>query len=170
MGLATAAARVAGMPTSPVLWLGTAILSCAPDLDFLGVVFGLSARQAHRKATHSTVVLSGLIAAAGWVWTLLPSGVELRLGLAWAAALLSHPVLDVLTTGPKIDDTQVGIPLLWPVTSSRWFLLRAIVATDPLMEVQPLRGVRNVLLAEIYVLGPLLMALLLIDYLVLRGM
>lgn len=170
VGLAAGVARATGAEASPALWVGTAVASCVPDLDLIGVLFGLSVRRVHRQATHSLVALCGLILMLGCVWSLLPDEMGLGLALAWSVALLSHPVLDVLTTGPKVEDTGFGIPLLWPLTSRRWFLRHPIVDTDGLMRVRSLREVCDVLLPEIYVLGPVLVAMLLIDHLILRGM
>src|SRR3972149_6001108 len=88
----------------------------------IGVVLGLPTRRVHRHATHSLLVLGGLIVVTGWAWSLLPGGVDLSLGLAWSAALLSHPVLDLVTTSPGAAAAGFGIPLLWPVLSRRWTL------------------------------------------------
>jgi membrane-bound metal-dependent hydrolase YbcI (DUF457 family) len=129
-GAATAVvvARVAGTPDSAALWVGAAAASIIPDLDVVFPLVGLSERL-HRNATHSlvfgaTVIVMGLavIRAIGPQ----PAG----LVVAWVAALLSHFVLDVVTTGPTLGRLGWGIPLLWPFSARRFYANRPLFVGD----------------------------------------
>ena len=119
----------------------------------------------HRYVTHSLVVLSVLILAVAWAWGLLAS-VELGLSVAWAVALLSHPILDVLTTGPKTKAQGFGIPLLWPLLSRRWFVRHPVLDTGGLMACRSAKEVWNIIRAELCLLGPVPIAILLLGCLV----
>jgi len=65
---------------------------------------------------------------AAWAGiALLPLELDWRVGLAWLVALVSHPALDVLTTGPELGARGYGIGVLWPVGRSRWYMERPLV-------------------------------------------
>lgn len=89
-------------------------LGLLPDVDAIGILIGHPLRGAlgHRGATHSLLfaLMAGAIAA------LTPLGRGRRLatfGLA-TLAVLTHPLLDMLTRG--------GVRLLWPFDGTwRWF-------------------------------------------------
>jgi inner membrane protein len=115
IALASAGARFTPRGTRLRTLLALCALSLAPDLDVvamrLGVPYG--ATWGHRGATHS--ILVALVAAA--VATLL-----LRQGPRWkalacvtATVAVSHGWLDAMTDG------GLGVALLWPWTSRRFF-------------------------------------------------
>ncbi|NIM47648.1 MAG: hypothetical protein GTO22_00025 [Gemmatimonadales bacterium] len=129
VGLASAAvvARVTGAPRSPELWLGAFVASGLPDLDLVLGWLGLRGPRFHRNASHSLIVI-GVVLLVGWgAVKLLALGVDWGIMLAWSAALVSHPVLDVLTTGPTLGARDYGIGLLWPLHSKRWFVGRPFI-------------------------------------------
>jgi membrane-bound metal-dependent hydrolase YbcI (DUF457 family) len=162
LGLAAAVREAAGTPASPALWLGAIVASGAPDLDLIGTIFGARACRVHRHATHSLLVLGGLVLMAAWAWPLLPGGLEAGIGVAWAAALLSHPLLDLATTGPATAARGFGIALLWPVVSRRWFLRRPLFAAGELTECQSLREAWTALRPEVCLLAPTSMLIILL--------
>ncbi|MEZ4338101.1 MAG: metal-dependent hydrolase [Sandaracinaceae bacterium] len=97
----------------PVKWMGAfALLSLAPDLDVIGFSFGIpyEAALGHRGASHSLLV--GLL---GLACALAPGPQRLRAGLLGAGVLLSHGVLDALTTG------GLGVAFFWPFDDTRFF-------------------------------------------------
>lgn len=164
LGLASAnaVAQATGLPPSPLLWAGALALSNLPDLDWLVVASGWPMRQAHRGASHSVVVLMlGLLALAG-VGHLLVGGLDSRLWLAWAAALLSHPLLDVVTTSRKAAAKGFGIPLLWPVTARRWALPYEALHTSELATYRSMSTLWRALWRETYLVGALALALTLV--------
>lgn len=124
-GLAAASvvARATGTPDSTALWLGASVASGMPDVDVVFPLLGLSKRY-HRNATHS-LLFAALTIAAGLA-AVRALDVNLRPGveLAWTAALLSHLLLDVLTTGPTLGRLGWGIPLFWPVSRRRFHVRR----------------------------------------------
>jgi inner membrane protein len=90
-------------------------LSLAPDLDVIGMRFGVpyGAEWGHRGATHS--ILCGVVVA-------LATALALRHDqpLRWFApialtVLVSHGLLDAMTDGGR------GVALLWPWSLRRFF-------------------------------------------------
>lgn len=131
VGVATAivVARATGTPDSTPLWVGAALASGIPDVDVVFPLLGLSKRY-HRNATHSLLFAAVVIAAglaAIRAFDLAPTA---GLQLAWIAALLSHLLLDVLTTGPTLGRLGWGIPLLWPVSRRRFYVTRPFLVGD----------------------------------------
>ncbi len=163
--LAAAVAQATGTPSSPALWLGAIIASGVPDLDFIGPIFGLSSRRVHRHATHSLLVLGGLILLGAWGWSRLPGDVEPGLGLAWAAALLSHPLLDLVSTGPGTAARGFGVAMLWPLNSRRWFLRQPILRTAQLAACRSGKETWKGIGLEISSLGPACLILVLLSHL-----
>ena len=155
IGAAVVVSEVTGTPTQPIFWLGAVLASNVPDLDLIGVALGLSLRRAHRQATHSLLVLGTLAVASAWVLSLLPIQIESGVGFAWSAALFSHPILDIVVTGPRLADQGYGIPLFWPVSARRWFVRRPVFHTVPLGAYLTDAGVWKALLSEFCVFGPL---------------
>jgi len=166
LGLAAAVTEATGTPASPALWFGSVIASGLPDLDLLGGIFGLPTRRIHRHATHSLFVLGGLILMAAWAWPRLAGGLDSGIGVAWAAALLSHPLLDLVTTGPATAAQGAGIALLWPVMSRRWFLQHPLFAAGEFTECRSRRQAWKALLPEFYFLGPASVVMILLGRLI----
>ena len=129
VGLASAAlvARITGAPRGPELWIGAFIASGLPDLDIVLEWVGLKGPRYHRNASHSVFVIAAVALAAWAGIALLPLELDWRVGLAWLVALVSHPALDVLTTGPELGARGYGIGVLWPVGRSRWYMERPLV-------------------------------------------
>lgn len=96
------------------LVLAGAALAMLPDLDVIGfrLGHGYASDWGHRGMTHSllfALLASGLIALI-WARARSPGG-----WLFLFAALVSHPLLDLLTDGGQ------GVMLLWPLDETRWF-------------------------------------------------
>ncbi len=154
MAAAAVASRVTDGAVSTPLWIGAFIASGVPDLD-LGLEFvGLKGPKYHRNASHSLIVLAGLSAA---LLVLAPRVVPLETSvlIGWIAALLSHPVLDVVSTGPPLGHRGYGIALAWPLSQRRWFLLRPLFETVDLGACRSWREVWEGVRPELKVLGPL---------------
>lgn len=143
MGIACAAvaARATGTEPTATLWIGAVIASGAPDLDMIAVLLGFKGPKYHRNATHSLFVLAAVV-AIGW-WAIEAAGLPVATGVrwAWAAALFSHPLLDVVTTGPDIISRGFGIPLFWPFSRRRYSVPRPVMET---LEVETVRSVGDV--------------------------
>lgn len=131
LGLAAAAvvARATGTPDSTALWLGAAVASGIPDLDVAFPLVGLSKRY-HRNATHSLLFAAAVIMAGLAVLRALEPDLARGVVLGWIAALLSHLLLDVVTTGPTLGRLGWGIPLLWPVSRKRFYVSRPFLVGD----------------------------------------
>jgi membrane-bound metal-dependent hydrolase YbcI (DUF457 family) len=155
-----------GVPTSPALCLGAIVASNLPDLDLFGPLFGLPIRRTHRQASHSLLVLVGLVLFAAWIWSWLSGDLQPGLWLAWSVALFSHPILDVITTDSATATRGFGIPLFWPFTSQRWYVRRPIYRPVGLKAYVTLNeGVWKGLLVEICLLAPLSIAAALLGHL-----
>ena len=134
VGVAGAAAGAFGMESRLALWAGAAVASCLPDLDLIPRMWGVPFRRTHRKASHSILILVPLVGLC-WVGNrALESSLEWQLLVAWTAALLSHLLVDVLTTGPVLGRQGHGIPLLWPWTERRWFVRALMFPEASLLE------------------------------------
>jgi membrane-bound metal-dependent hydrolase YbcI (DUF457 family) len=156
-------AQLTGTAPSPVLWIGAIVASNVPDFDLVGLAAGLSVRRVHRRATHSLLVLAGLAFLANAAWRLVPGAADPGLSLAWSAALFSHPILDVLTTGPRDGAGGFGIPLFWPLSSRRWYLARPVYRSIPLRAyLSSADEVWRGLSIEVSLLAPLTLALVLL--------
>ncbi len=96
-----------------LFWAG---LSLLPDADVIGFSWGVryADEWGHRGATHSVVfgVLVGLLVGACAPVVRAP---RLRTSLLATAVVVSHPLLDVMTTG------GLGCALLWPFDLTRHF-------------------------------------------------
>jgi membrane-bound metal-dependent hydrolase YbcI (DUF457 family) len=129
-GAAAAAvvARATGTPDSPALWLGAAVACGIPDVD---VVFQLLGhKRLHRNATHSLPFAALVIAAGLALMGALRVTPGPGLWGAWVAALLSHDLLDVITTGPTLGRIGWGIPLLWPLSRKRFWVRHPFLVGD----------------------------------------
>ncbi|HEX2492954.1 MAG TPA: metal-dependent hydrolase, partial [Steroidobacter sp.] len=87
-----------------------AALSLTPDLDFMFLWWLDLGRDWHRGFTHSILFALG----ASAVLYLVRSRRGMREGVAMMLALLSHCVLDFLTS-----TRSAGVALLWPFSSER---------------------------------------------------
>jgi inner membrane protein len=127
------AARVALGPRRVPLsmLLAGLIAAVLPDADGLphllridtGLAWG--SMGSHRGFTH-TLAFALLVGLLGWWWA--PRWNASRLtGYAWMAlCCLSHPLLDMLTSGGH------GIALWWPLSSERLFSPWRPVAVSPM--------------------------------------
>lgn len=111
---------------SRLLFAGVA-LSMLPDADVLAFRFGVAYGNAfgHRGFTHSLLfafVLPLLCAAAGRRW--FRAGF-IRCWLFLTASLLSHSLLDSVTTGGK------GVGWLWPWSDARFFAPWQVIKVAP---------------------------------------
>ena len=162
VGMAAAAvvARVTEVPGTPALWIGAFIASGVPDLDLGLALFGLKGRRFHRSFSHSLFLLSVLIAATWFVAASIPS-IASGVLWAWSAALMSHPFLDVVTTGPRGAARGYGIPLFWPLSRKRWYLQRPILETAEFEACRSVRDVWDGVRPEVVRIVPVALAVLL---------
>lgn len=112
-------AKVTGAPQGPLLWLGAFVASGAPDLDLLLHLAGRRGPQYHRNHSHSVFVLTAIAVALWLLLRWLPPPFDAALAWPWVAALFTHPLLDVVTSGPSIGARGYGIALFWPVSARR---------------------------------------------------
>lgn len=168
LGLVSAdiVARESGLTPSLALWVGALALSNAPDLDWLAVVYGCPTRRVHRNASHSLLALTIGMAGLAGAWRAWRDGPDARLYLAWTAALLSHPLLDVVTTSSASAARGFGIPLLWPLTKRRWALPYTALHTSELAAYRSTASLGRALWREVYLVGGIALVLTLIDYLI----
>jgi membrane-bound metal-dependent hydrolase YbcI (DUF457 family) len=165
VGVAGVVAGALGMESSLPLWGGAAAASCLPDLDLTPRMWGVPFRRTHRKASHSLLGLTPLVGSLWVVAHVLEWSSDWHLFAAWAGALLSHLVLDILSTGPVLGRLGHGIPLFWPLTQRRWFVQEPMFPeADLLEEVTPGLLVRTCL-QELVHLGPAAAALLVLGHL-----
>jgi membrane-bound metal-dependent hydrolase YbcI (DUF457 family) len=161
VGIAAAAvvARATELPGTPALWLGAFIASGVPDLDFGLALFGLKGPRFHRSFSHSLFLLGAVVVAMWFLVARVPSlGPEIV--AAWAAALLSHPLLDVVTTGPGTAARGYGIPLFWPLSNKGWHLQRPILETAAFEECRSVRDVWDGVRPEVVRIVPVALAVL----------
>jgi membrane-bound metal-dependent hydrolase YbcI (DUF457 family) len=86
-----------------------AFLAISPDLDYVFYVGMDLGEDWHRTFTHSIVVA---IAVGVVIGAFLRTN-RLKMGVIYALATLSHPVLDALTS------TSGGLELFWPFYTGR---------------------------------------------------
>ncbi|MEQ9502557.1 MAG: metal-dependent hydrolase [Deltaproteobacteria bacterium] len=86
-------------------------LSFLPDLDVVAFAFGIPYAHdfGHRGATHS-FAFAIIVGCITWAW-----GGRQRLAVAAGLVTASHAVLDAFTDG------GLGVALLWPLSSERFF-------------------------------------------------
>jgi membrane-bound metal-dependent hydrolase YbcI (DUF457 family) len=153
IGLAAVAVPVTGVSPSSVLWVGSVIASGLPDLDYVGTILGISPQQTHRRVTHSLLVLCIVaLAALGLSWRFADVRTH-ELVAVWSVVLLSHPLVDLLATGPRTAHKGFGLPLFWPLWPRRWYLRRPLVEPPSLREYRSGRVWRR-LLRELTLFGP----------------
>ena len=132
VGLAAAAVvqQATGTESTPALWVGAFIASGVPDLDVFLQLVGMKGPRYHRNASHSFLTLIACWMAVVGLSVGLNLGLSWGLLFAWLAALLTHPLLDYLTTGPQLGEVGYGIALWWPVTRTRYCSTRLWFARD----------------------------------------
>ncbi len=132
VGLSAAAVvqQLTGTESTPALWIGAFIASGVPDLDVFLQLVGRAGPRYHRNASHSFLSLVALwIAVVGTSFG-LDLGLSWGLLLAWLAALLTHPMVDYLTSGTRLGSVGYGIALWWPVSRRRYFSKRVWLARN----------------------------------------
>jgi len=92
------------------------LCSCVPDLDVIAFGLGIpyAAPFGHRGASHSLAAAAAggvLVGLTAWAMRLPPFAA----GLAAAAVMATHGLLDTLTDG------GLGAALLWPFSDARFF-------------------------------------------------
>jgi inner membrane protein len=129
-----AAALATAFPESSVprrVVIAGVICSMLPDVDALGVCFGLPRGDllGHRGVTHSLLFAAGLALAALLALLSRARPIRNRFG-AWSYLFLaaaSHGILDAMT-----NRAGLGIPFFWPFDSTRHFFSFAPIAMSPL--------------------------------------
>jgi len=104
-----------------------AALSLLPDADVVGFSMGIPYGHAfgHRGATHS-VAFAAACGLMVWGVARFRRGPALRWGMAMGLAVLSHPLLDALTTG------GLGVGLWWPLSEERVFAPWRVIPVAPI--------------------------------------
>ena len=155
VGTATAAvvARSMDTPFTAVFWVGAVVAAGLPDLDLLLAWFGKSGPRYHRNASHSIIVLATMIGGAWFLFQALLPGLSGGLFWSWSASLLTHPILDVVTTGPKLAKHGYGIGLFWPLPR-RLSVSRPLVRSPELEKCNSLRELVILLTPEVLTIGP----------------
>ncbi|MDE0270481.1 MAG: metal-dependent hydrolase [Gammaproteobacteria bacterium] len=136
---AIAARSVAPADMAKGVLIAGAALGAAPDLDVVFSIGGdfFDTLRHHRGVTHSLIVLLALGPLAGhWLWRRFGDGLRWRRQHLWwlavaTLALLSHPLLDGLTT--------YGTQWLAPF-SDRRFAVNAMPIIDPVFTLILLGG------------------------------
>ena len=115
-------------PRRAPFWVASAILPVLPDLDVLGLPFGIPflSMWGHRGITHSLVgaAIIGALAAALTARALRVHAV--RLTLYFAVVTASHGVLDALTNGGP------GVAFFAPFDTTRYFFPWRPIPVSPL--------------------------------------
>lgn len=117
-------------PVSFWFWFLTAVCAIIPDADVIGYSFGVQRGSmfAHRGFTHSIVfaVLFGVFAALIARRFLQTHLSFARLAVFFSLAVLSHPLLDMLTDGGP------GAAIFAPFTNERFFFPWRPIEVSPL--------------------------------------
>ena len=104
-----------------------ASLSMLPDADVVAFLFGIPYAHpfGHRGASHSIVfaLCCGILA---WGLTRARRGRAWRWGGTVTLTVLSHPLLDMLTTG------GLGVALWWPASDARVFFPVRMIPVAPI--------------------------------------
>jgi membrane-bound metal-dependent hydrolase YbcI (DUF457 family) len=161
IGLAALCVPTIGVSPSAAVWVGSVIASGLPDLDLVGTMFGISPTRAHRGATHSLLVLGMVVLVAIGLSLQFDSFVGHDLVAVWSLALLSHPIVDLLATGPQAARKRFGLPLFWPLWSRRWYLRRPPLR-PPSLEQYRSGSIWRLLLPELTLFGPLCIGMVLL--------
>jgi inner membrane protein len=111
-------------------WLASALLAILPDIDAIGFFLGIpyGSTFGHRGFTHSILfaLLAGF-AAAYWI-ELYHRGSRMWWLLAayFFLVVLSHPILDAMTTG------GLGVAFFSPFSNERYFFPWRVIQVSPI--------------------------------------
>jgi inner membrane protein len=110
------------------LWLAGALCAAAPDLDVVGLAFGVPWGHVlgHRGITHSLTFAAGLAALVVWVGFRADGSRGLALWAALFAATASHGMLDGMTDGGS------GVAFFAPFDDARYFLPWRPIPVSPI--------------------------------------
>lgn len=99
------------------LLLGGVVLAMLPDADVLSFRFGIAYGNAfgHRGFTHSLLFAALVPLLCALIGHRALKASRLRCGFFLGVSLLSHSLLDAVTTGGK------GVGWLWPWSDERFF-------------------------------------------------
>jgi inner membrane protein len=108
--------------------LGFSALSLLPDADVVAFAFGVPYADpfGHRGASHSVAFAALVGAVIGLITRLRGHDQALRLAALCTAVVLSHPLLDAMTTG------GLGVALAWPWSAERMFLPWRPIPVSPI--------------------------------------
>jgi inner membrane protein len=108
--------------------VGFSALSLSPDADVISFALGVPYADpfGHRGASHSIVFALVLGALVGLVQRLRGGEGALKLGALSAAVVVSHPLLDAMTTG------GLGVAWAWPWSAERAFLPWRPIPVSPI--------------------------------------
>ena len=138
---------------SPRLLVAGVAASILPDLDVIGLRFGIAYHDAfgHRGFSHSIAFATALALCAFWASRSLQSEPRAAALFMFVAAV-SHPLLDMFTTG------GMGVALFWPLTEARLVGPWRVIEVSPLSIAQCLgeAGVRVLKSELVWVWLPIL--------------
>ncbi|GGP24768.1 metal-dependent hydrolase [Silvimonas amylolytica] len=112
---------------SPALYVLAMLGSMAPDLDTIGLKFGIAydSPYGHRGATHSLLFAAVLGGVMAW-WLARKQGALARHWMILTACVFTHPVMDALTNGGR------GVAFLWPLSDDRFFFPLHPILVSPI--------------------------------------
>jgi inner membrane protein len=122
-------AVVVPRPISRRVWTVGAATAVLPDIDAIGRPFGypdIAWLGGHRALTHSILFALVVAALAMLIWFREPqwSAARVRLLVAFAAGMISHGVLDALTTYG--GGVAFLAPFTWRRFESSWEPIRGV--------------------------------------------
>ena len=112
---------------SSSLLIAAALCSVIPDLDVVGVQFGIKYGDilGHRGFTHSIFFAALLAALITFAFFQKTPGSSLTIFLFLFLSTLSHPLLDALTNG------GLGVGLFAPFSNERYFFPYRPIEVSP---------------------------------------
>ena len=126
-------------PVAKRVWASAIVLPMLPDLDVIGLQFGVAYGDAwgHRGISHSlcAALVTGSIATLALLHGDLRSYRSWKMALLFWLCVASHGLLDALTNGGK------GVAFFAPWNDTRYFLPWRPIAVSPI-------GIRNFLSAS----------------------
>jgi inner membrane protein len=98
-----------------------------PDADVLAFKFGIPYAHpfGHRGASHS-IAFALMCGVVAWLVARSRGGGAGRWGLVVGLTVLTHPLLDMLTTG------GLGVALWWPLSDDRVFFPWRVIPVAPI--------------------------------------